>query len=252
MTKELDPTQFIYELPPVSERQLETIKVVAKYTVLQPEIIQARKSEFDFLNPDHKLHSLYKVFVKQYELVNGPVSVNKDVFARVLERAKEIEKEKELKANEIGAESSDENKPIDANSSEAEPPSLVDWSNFVVLETIEFFTADLNGKSSLPPPIDKEDVTSHRYQTNRKRYNAPVVPPDTQETYFKSPYTGELVPAKDYDEHMKVHEFDPLRQTQRSKEIAREETTNLDNDMATDNLEKLLAKRRKFLESDSY
>lgn len=236
---DLRPLNFLIDEPTVSKHQLEIIKVIAKYSVLQPEALATRQSEFDFLHPQHHLHSLYQKLKHQYGLLHqGLMPPSVDVFRRAIKRA-------QLRATHRPSSSG---KPMHGQETTDSPETRVDWTRFVTLEAIEFFTADKNGESALPPPIAKDDVVSFRYQERRKR--VPIDAAGSNVTYFKSPYTGELVSATEYDEHVKVHEIDPKWRIQRAKEIEDLESTNLDPEMAAANLDALLAKRRKLLNSE--
>lgn len=222
-SKELNLAKFTPKFSKISERTYEKVKAVAKHNILYPT---NNLTNYDFCQPKSKLFPVYNSFMDQYRTVlSGKIPSN-----NVLRRAIALV---DAQLNAQG------NIPTPARKSKQkiEEPGI-NWQDFVVLETIEFFTSDLNGKSNLPPPLSLEEMQAHTLKEAK------------QEIMLKSPFTGELIPSSKFDEHVKIHSIDPRWKEQKTKEIDRELNTNLDMENAAEKLNRLREKKRKLMEDD--
>jgi len=208
---------FAYEVPFVSQRKFAVVQTVAKHAVFAPPA----RTDFDFTHKAHELYPLYASLVRQYELIrDGNVKVDeRGLLRRAIERARA--------APTGGVRRAPTPAPAPVSAPASAP--AIDWQNFIVLETVEFFTADLNGTSHLAPPLSRTEMQLVR---------------DTPEQMFRSALTGELVPQSQYNEHIRAHQIDPEYYKQKEKEQKRSET-NLDYDHVAENLRRLRQKRQK-------
>lgn len=228
--QKLEPLNFVTKLPLLSQRKHAILQLVAKYSVL--DLAQLEGHTFDFLDPHHSLHPLFEKYKMQYQLIKDGVRPPEgDVLKRAILRAHESIGEKSQGALDTNVKSS-----ITAPKSDY---AAIDWQDFVILETVEFFSSDFNGKSNLSAPFTKEELELQKHRDERIR---------TTEPFFKSAITGEMVPASQYNEHIRILTLDPNSRLQKSKERERGANSNLEFGNVANNLAALLQKRRRLLE----
>ncbi|KFM23650.1 putative splicing factor 3A subunit 1 [Auxenochlorella protothecoides] len=119
----------------------------------------------------------------------------------------------------------------------------IDWHDFVVVETIDFFEDETG---ALPPPMLLRDVESEEEAEVRIVRDYVRVDPRAGRAdptgYVTSPLTGELVAVGDMAEHMRVSLIDPRWREQRNVMLSRiKETTRASDDEISRNLASLAA-----------
>ncbi|KAJ3106821.1 hypothetical protein HDU97_005533 [Phlyctochytrium planicorne] len=144
--------------PPPDVVRLTALFVARNGLQFQTSLAQReqRNFQFDFLRPNHSLYSYYRSLVAQYVRVLQPPKPSMaklkeaaDNKFTVLERiSSRIEYEEYLaEEKKKAAEEADQEKIAYA---------LIDWHDFVVVETVEFVDAD--DILQLPPPISIMDL----------------------------------------------------------------------------------------------
>lgn len=238
----------------VSKRKLAIIKIIAQYSVCEPQLLaeKVKHDNYDFIDPGHVLYPVYQQYVDQYKRVKeGAKPFSGNVLERAIARAVEYSNviNDSKSASKSGADNTSKSKSdlssngpdhTSAGNTATKMPregSPHNWHDFLVLETVNFFSQDLNGTSNLSAPLTLEELKLERTQQAH-----------SHEPQFKSPITGELVPASKFNEHIRVHTLDPKYYEQKRTEMKRAESTNLDSDNAADNVFRLAEKRRKLNE----
>jgi splicing factor 3A subunit 1 len=120
---------------------------------------EGRNYQFDFLRPTHSLYGYYNRMVESYQKIMQPppgqidnlVKAASDPMGRwgILEEGKnraEWEKYRRRKEDIKQKEKDDE----------AEADAVIDWQDFVLVETIEFTQSDM--ELNLPPPSSIEEL----------------------------------------------------------------------------------------------
>lgn len=217
---EVDPLMFSVDQPAISSKYLQVIKLTALYTSQDPEFPQAlpEQDQFAFLVPTHSLHGLFKAYVDQYTILKTPDKVAGLLSANVLEKAADRAEELKLRNEQAKIE-------LEKQEQERTEFSRIDWQDFVVIETVEFLDSDKIDNR----PLRKEDVQVKALQ------------PKNNELQLRSPYTGELIPASEFDKHMRIMNLDPTWKQQRDVARQRQATTNLDTSQAASNLKRMMA-----------
>lgn len=246
---QVPPLDFECSFPTaVSKRKLTIMKIIAQYSVINPQLLaeKVKDNEYDFVEPSHVLYPVYQQYVNQYKrVVEGAKPFSGNVLQRAIERSAVINDSNPVKDNLLNNANNNSNSKrgsrgpghsvTDAPAVAREgSPLHINWHNFLVLETVNFFSQDINGTSNLSAPLTLEELKLER--TQQAQPNEPQ---------FKSPITGELVPASKFNEHIRIHTLDPQYYQQKRTETERSESTNLDADNAADNVFRLAEKRRK-------
>lgn len=181
--KEIDtPDQllFVTDLPPLSNHDLDVIKLTAQYiacnTPKHAEALQrymtkkGNRSQFAFLSRGHSLHPLFQSYCKQYQAIIDVAKSNKegtkatskgdknavhidklinstpqDLFERAYRRAAFEKKNK----NEKKAQESEDRKA-------QLQYALIDWQDFAFVAKINFHAVD--EVTELAVPLLREDV----------------------------------------------------------------------------------------------
>lgn len=232
--QKLKPLHFVTRLPFLSQRKHAILQLVAKYSVIDPA--QLTGHTFDFLDPQHSLHPLFERYKLQYQLIlDGARPDEGDVLHRAISRAHQsIDLNRPKSKPRTDSGSSDTQVSISDGDYAA-----IDWQDFVVLESVEFFSSDFNGKSNLSAPFTKEELRLQKHRDERF---------SSSDLLFKSAITGELVPASQYNEHIRILTLDPKSRLQKHKEIERSANSNLEFSNVAENLAALRQKRRRLLE----
>lgn len=212
------------------EMNREVIRTVAKYAVLDPDR-KFDRVRFDFLDEANEFHSLYKQYFQQYSNVAANNYPDENILQRAIVTYSDIYKKEVCDPSKSYQKRLELTKLIDqARQARQEPEN---WG-FIVLETIEFFNADEKRLLQKPIKLNEFKKSGFNFQSTRNASN--------RELLFKSPYTGEMVPAGEFDEHILIHGQDSKRRKQIEKEKMNEKS-NLDDEGASENLQRLIMKR---------
>lgn len=216
----VEPLMFVVDQPAISSKYLKVIKLTALYTSKDPEFPKAlpEQAQFAFLAPTHSLNALFKAYVDQYTILKIPDRVRGLLNANVLEKATD-------RAEELKLRNEQDKIQLQRKEQERNEFSRIDWQDFVVIETVVFTDAEKIDNR----PLRKEDVQVKALQ------------PKNNEIKLRSPYTGELIPASEFDEHMRIMNLDPTWKQQRDVSRQRQATTNLDTSQAASNLKRMMA-----------
>lgn len=238
--------------PNIAPVQLETIKLVAQFVALDGKggpllqdlaLREWNNPSFGFLQPRHGHFAFFSSLVDAYRSILSTWSKAKDdnsttdtvdkcleVAAYRTEYDRDVA-ERERAANEQGGGT-------------LSGAALIDWHNFVVVETIEFPVEEI--VRTLPPPpkttaagIDQPDATAME-ESDEEGESIRVVPSykpkvvstqaiasDTSRTHMIDPITGKSVPVADMPEHMRIQLLDPKWAEEKKKFMDKQKESNL-------------------------
>lgn len=242
----------------LSPVQLETIKLVAQFTALNgkggPFLQQLAMREwnnplFAFVQPRHAHFAYFSALVDGYRVLlstwTNKGSVSDAEALPVAELAGSVSKCLDVAAyraeyDRDGAERRREE--MEANGGRGLSGSaLIDWHDFVVVETIEFTIDEV--VSMIPPPSQQaaaavtEDIMEESDDEGEKIRVVPNYTPkvvstqnvaeDTSRTHIIDPITGKSVALADMSEHMRIQLLDPKWAEERKKFVDKQKESNL-------------------------
>lgn len=216
--------RFSCNQPPLSLRDYELIKLTAYYASQHKWFAKEatkRGPEFSFLKQGHSLNPFFNSLVAQYKILSSDVpEPSDDVMHRAIERAnKAVVKERTMR------------RQVEDFEKERKEYATVDWKDFVVVESVDFGPKDL--LANLPPPKTREDL---EYTPIDKKGS--VISETEPQSLLVSPFTGEKIPASEYDAHVKKMTLDPRYNEQKKLEAERTSNSNLVYDEAHANLKR--------------
>ncbi|POR35070.1 Splicing factor 3A subunit 1 [Tolypocladium paradoxum] len=155
--------KFSAKMPRLNQKDLDVLKLTAMWTakhgrqwMTQLAQREAGNPQFQFLIPNHTFHNYFQHMVEQYSLVlkyhENPtlkaemLAENQKIIDNpliVLERAKQ-------RAEYAKFQETEKQKKEEEEAKKKDEFARVDWSDFVVVETITFTDADET--ANLPPP----------------------------------------------------------------------------------------------------
>ncbi|PFH59207.1 hypothetical protein XA68_12666 [Ophiocordyceps unilateralis] len=160
---------FSAKMPRINQKDLDVLKLTAQYTakfgrqwMTQLAQREAGNPQFQFLIPNHTFHNFFQHMVEQYSKVlkyhensklrEEMLSEAKENCAnpyRVLDRAKQ-------RAAYAKYQETEKQKKEEEEEKKKEDFARVDWSDFVVVETITFTDADET--ANLPAPTSLSEL----------------------------------------------------------------------------------------------
>eukprot|EP00980_Cylindrotheca_fusiformis_P026682 scaffold16906_cov113-Cylindrotheca_fusiformis.AAC.3 len=242
----------------LSASQIETVQLVAIFTALdgkggsflhQLTVREWNNSEFSFCQPRHAHFAYFSALVDAYrqvlavwavqDSVNTPVNGSTSIEEILDEAAYRAEYEREVEKQNLNQE---EGEII-----------VIDWHDFVVVETIDFPAGEAVELSMLPPPPppppsnttsqvvapsstnvghddgEDEDETIRVVPSYTPKVVGPARP---QETRAIDPITGKSVSITDVPEHLRIQLLDPKYAEEKRKFQAKQKDSNLVGDDA--------------------
>ena len=245
--------------------------------------------QFHFLKATHSLNPFFSELVSAYERVLHPSAgaleaLRKDesdpagVLARCLRRLEWMRVQEEEKRSRESKEEA-----------ERTAMALIDWNDFVVVETIAFLdgedgqlpeplsakdliavskaeqAADEGEEAAMEVEMDEEEeelvreaqATAMAVPTPEptmkvvKNYKRPSRTEGSRANLVVSPITGELVPVDDMAEHMRISLLDPKWKEQRDAYLAKQrDTTKATDDEIARNVSSLARKMERGAEEE--
>ncbi|KAI9359278.1 Pre-mRNA splicing factor PRP21 like protein-domain-containing protein [Zopfochytrium polystomum] len=159
--------EFLAEMPAISAQDLDILKLTAQFVARNGRQFlnilsqrEARNYQFDFLRPNHSLFNYFNSLVTQYNKVLMPTKVQTTrLKASVKNKFEILERINQRVDYEMYQE--EEKKKAEAEADvERRAYAMIDWHDFVVVDTVEFVDAD----ETLPLPapmsiMDLENMT---------------------------------------------------------------------------------------------
>ena len=238
--------------PKIPAVQLETIKLVAQFTALDGKggpflqelaVREWNNPTFGFLQPRHGHFAYFSALVDAYRHIQTPWSkptadedLPTDVDKCLEMAAYRAEYDRDIAERERAAQ--------EENGGALSGASLIDWHDFVVVETIEFPVDEV--VMTLPPPPAKaaalqegeneemEESDEEEGETIRvvpsytpKVVSAQTIAEDSSRTHVIDPITGKSIAVADMPEHMRIQLLDPKWAEERKKFMEKQKDSNL-------------------------
>lgn len=221
------PLLFAHKQPPVSQRDLAVIKQTAAVAVrtdtdaFVAALLEEKKDEkqFVFLRQGHTLRPLFDTYVAQYRAVLDLPDAYRDKLTDVLRDRFSLLQRAAARAEHNQEARAQARRAAEVTLARELEDAQIDWNDFVVVETITFSEADRT--APLAAPLDRKEVETASLASGGHVDPAP-------EKMFKSPYTGEMVPASEFAEHMRIMNLDPTWREQKRLQDEKQRTTNID------------------------
>ncbi|KAF0987967.1 hypothetical protein HZS_6849 [Henneguya salminicola] len=260
-TSQLEQFEYVLETPPLSASDLDLVKITAQFVAkngrkfLQSLLQREMKNYiFDFLKPQHNIYPFFTKLVEQYVKILAPSNDTINLLKTEASSAQAVLERVHLRFEWIKYNDK-ERKKDETGTKDKTLQNMIDWHEFVVVETISFREDE---HANLPQPVSLEQLGArllaqerHEKQKNagetniqnletvdkpkitvsteppvRKDYdpkkldeNKPTSKPKTYEKMLISPITGELIPADKMDQHLKQSLIDPRYKEQKQKHI---------------------------------
>mmetsp|Transcript_7150 Transcript_7150/g.10551 ORF Transcript_7150/g.10551 Transcript_7150/m.10551 type:complete len:515 (+) Transcript_7150:824-2368(+) len=239
---------FYIKHPIIASVDMDIIKLTAQFVARNGKNFlmglsekESKNPQFDFLKPNHPLFSYFTNLVEAYskcllpkledvKFLQQNVTEREKVLQRCLDR---FQQQRTSVKNEKTKEEIEEE--------ERQQTAMIDWHDFVVVETIDFYENEELPPSSEKPlhTLDSGPFTSppnFAHQESKKKLKAS----ETQTQ--KCPMCGEVVPIESYPEHIRLELLDP-RYKEQKQQISQNQSVYASDSEIYKNL-KNLAKHR--------
>jgi splicing factor 3A subunit 1 len=275
------PLRFVSIVAPasLSLRQLEVIQLVAQFTAMDRQFLlqlSAREwnnPEFAFCLPRHGYFPYFSALVDAYRHILASWTTPPNTAQSSSSAASNSMKDfmSVDKCLEHVAYRAEYERDIDqqrrSSQSTMDVSVLVDWHDFVVVETIDFPVDEVVELGMMPPPpppvpipatkastaaafsedtMDESDEDDDQEQIRLvPNYQPRVVGTEAKaKQYVIDPITGKSVAVEDMPEHMRIQLLDPKWAEERKKFQEKQKDTNLvSGDVVASNLERLAQAR---------
>ncbi|KAI8831576.1 Pre-mRNA splicing factor PRP21 like protein-domain-containing protein [Chytridium lagenaria] len=182
LPKEPPAYDFISEMPHISAQDLDVLRLTALFVArngLQFQTSLAhreqRNFQFDFLRPNHSLYSYYRSLVSQYVKVLAPPKPLMATLQTTLQNKYTVLQRISSRVEYEQFIADQRKKAEEEADLERMAHAMIDWHDFVVVETVEFVEAD--EVLQLPPPISIMDLEG--LSLSQKRSNS-LFPPSRE------------------------------------------------------------------------
>jgi splicing factor 3A subunit 1 len=158
--------EFKVDLPGVTAQDLDILRLTALFHARRGRsflsalsVREGRNYQFDFLRPTHSLYGYYNRMVESYQKVMQPAPGQIEEIIRAdadpEAKWKTLEEARKRALWEEGKRARDDVKAAE-KMEEEEAMAVIDWQDFVTVETIEFTQADM--ELDLPPPSSNDKL----------------------------------------------------------------------------------------------
>lgn len=183
------PFEFLVELPSITHQDLKILHLTALYAARRYNTAsqtnqgsnnqflqnlaqrEQKNAQFEFLRPSHSLYKFFQQLVDQYQqifLKTFPARIDelsdrKNIMERIMKRVK-YESFMQDQVQRQQREADEERLAF----------ATIDWHDFIVVESIEFTTAD--DAVALPPPMSIMELESMTLEQRKSLVNFGVQP----------------------------------------------------------------------------
>ncbi|RKO92725.1 Pre-mRNA splicing factor PRP21 like protein-domain-containing protein, partial [Blyttiomyces helicus] len=162
--KEPPPYEFVIDMPAISAQDLDIVKLTAQFVARNGREFmvaltkrEQRNYQFDFLRQNHSLFGFFTKLVEEYTKVLIPPKDHARLRGNVENRYEILDRVKGRVEYQVYQE--EEKKKADAEADEEKVAyALIDWHDFVIVDTVEFVEADES--LDLPAPLSLVDLES--------------------------------------------------------------------------------------------
>eukprot|EP01097_Dermamoeba_algensis_P007019 TRINITY_DN4394_c0_g1_i1.p1 TRINITY_DN4394_c0_g1~~TRINITY_DN4394_c0_g1_i1.p1 ORF type:complete len:693 (-),score=176.67 TRINITY_DN4394_c0_g1_i1:97-2109(-) len=222
------PPEFAVEVPEVYALELDVIKLTAQFVARNGRQFQVgllnreiKNPQFEFLKSNHSLNGYFNSLVESYTkcLLSTRQTIEnlkkdadkRDILARILGK---VEWERNQRKQREQAEQEQD--------MERMARAMIDWHDFVVVETINFASDEEDETSTKPRIVAQEESAEVEMDTDemdldrepeqlkiRKDYYRPYTPAEQALKYQKCPQCGQNIPIEEMAEHIRIELLDP-------------------------------------------
>lgn len=220
MKPESLPNPFCLKHPVIAKIDMDIIKTTALFTAKNGKNFWMGLSErefsnpqFSFLKPNHALFNYFTSLVETYSRCLLPkLDDIKSLQKNIADRESILQRALERFSYERGLEKNQRSKE-EVEEEERQQMSMIDWHDFVVVETIDFTNEEV-----LPPPTDLNVVhtmslpLSNESEGQLKKKKVKVdsgVIGDISQYSQKCPICRDMVPVDDFQMHIQLELANP-------------------------------------------
>ncbi|KAK9365908.1 Pre-mRNA splicing factor PRP21 like protein-domain-containing protein [Lipomyces kononenkoae] len=160
---ELPAFEFAAPIPAISAQDLDILRLTALFTAKNGKSFsnllsqrEERNYQFDFLRPNHSFYPFFTKLVEQYKKVLNPPSSISDRLRKNLKNKFNVLETAQQRADWQMHQEAETKKAAEEAEAERIAYAQIDWHDFVVVETIEFTSAD--DEVELPPPMSLSEL----------------------------------------------------------------------------------------------
>lgn len=176
--------EFSADMSPVSAQDLDIIKLTALFAAQNGQQFttslahrEARNVQFDFLQPNHSLYTLFNSYIRQYKRILTPDSYVMQMVDRGITNKYDVLKSARLRAEWTSFKEEKDKKALEQSEKERIAYAEIDWHDFTVVETIEFINEDKS--IDLPAPISLAQLQFASLEQKKSgSYMIQEAPPD--------------------------------------------------------------------------
>ncbi|KAK9361188.1 Pre-mRNA splicing factor PRP21 like protein-domain-containing protein [Lipomyces starkeyi] len=160
---QLPAFEFAVPIPPISAQDLDILRLTALFTAKNGKSFsnmlsqrEERNYQFDFLRPNHSFYPYFTKLVEQYRKVLNPTSALSDIWKQNLKIKFNVLEKAQQRADWQKHQEVETQKAAEEAEAERIAYAQIDWHDFVVVETIEFMSAD--DEVELPLPMSLSEL----------------------------------------------------------------------------------------------
>ncbi|KAK9375157.1 Pre-mRNA splicing factor PRP21 like protein-domain-containing protein [Lipomyces chichibuensis] len=160
---QLPAFEFAVPIPPISAQDLDILRLTALFAAKNGKSFsnmlsqrEERNYQFDFLRPNHSFYPYFTKLVEQYRKVLNPTSSLSDIWIQNLKNKFHVLEKARQRADWQKHQEVETQKAAEEAEAERIAYAQIDWHDFVVVETIEFTSAD--DEVELPPPMSLSEL----------------------------------------------------------------------------------------------
>jgi len=243
------PSQYVFDLPEdISSLDLDIIKLTAQFVARNGHQFQVgllnrefRNQQFDFLKTNHAMNPYFLALVESYtRCILPPKGISEKLRTEYANKQELLEKI--IMRYEWDKEQEEKRRREEEKNKEDQIASLIEWHDFVIVETINF--AD---EEAPPISMEQERTAVVEMETEdmemevdekpkppsemriRKDYVKPSARPEPVKVQ-RCPKCGQDIPVDQIDAHMKLELLDPNARVQRQLASDRSKGVSLASD----------------------
>ncbi|CAK9786329.1 hypothetical protein CC85DRAFT_307819 [Cutaneotrichosporon oleaginosum] len=217
--------EFMVDMPGVTAQDLDILRLTALFHARRGRsflsalsVREGRNYQFDFLRPTHSLYGYYNRMVESYQKIMQPAPGQIEEIIRVdadpEAKWKTLEEAGKRALWEEGKRARDDVKAAEKQEEE-EAMAVIDWQDFVTVETIEFTQADM--ELDLPPPASNDKL---KEMSMAERRMAAMI---MEEPAAQGAAEGEEMELEEdeEDEEARIERVKAEREQQRTRDVQR-------------------------------
>ena len=222
-----DPNPFCLKHPLIAKIDMDIIKTTALFTAKSGKNFwmglserESSNPQFSFLKPTHSLFSYFTSLIETYSRCLLPKLEDiKSLQTNLADRESILQRALDRFSHERGLERNQRSK-AEVEEEERQQMSMIDWHDFVVVETIDFAQDEL-----LPPPADPNFVPTMSLPLSTELENPAKkllrvdrgVVGDISQYSQKCPVCRDMIPVDDFQEHLRLELVDPKYKQEKAR-----------------------------------